>query len=83
LDIWIRRNECSTDPVTRYERDRKMCVTIWQDPIHGADVVLLALEGWGHDWPGPYFTASLDAQNPLRDFDAARVIWDFFKVHMR
>jgi polyhydroxybutyrate depolymerase len=83
LDLWIQRNQCLTEPVTWYEYQGKAHVTTWQDPAHGADVVLYSLEGWGHDWPGPYFSAKLDARDPLRDFDAARIIWDFFKGHTR
>jgi polyhydroxybutyrate depolymerase len=83
LTLWIRRNKCSTEPVTRHERRGKVRVATWQDCAQGADVVLYTLEGWGHDWPGPYFTAKLDGEDPLRDFDGARIIWDFFKGHTR
>jgi polyhydroxybutyrate depolymerase len=83
LDVWIRSNGCGTTPVTRYERQGKVHVTTWQKGAQGADVVLYLLEGWGHQWPGPYFTATLDAGDPLRGFDAARIIWDFFKGHAR
>lgn len=83
LDLWIRKNGCGTTPVTRSERHGKVLVSTWQDGAHGADVVLYLLEGWDHRWPGPYFTAALDAGDPLRDFDAASIIWDFFKGHTR
>jgi CRP-like cAMP-binding protein len=32
---------------------------------------------WGHVWPGAHFTARLPEGHPLREFDAARRIWDF------
>jgi len=83
LAIWTRRNGCSMACVTRDERQGKVHITTWQDCTSGANVVLYTLEGWGHDWPGPYFTAKLDAQDPLRDFNAARIVWDFFKGHTR
>lgn len=83
LSVWARRNGCSTEPVSHHERHGKVHITSWQNCANGADVVLYTLEGWGHDWPGPYFTARLDARDPLRDFDAARIIWDFFKGHSR
>lgn len=83
LALWTRRNGCLTAPVIQDERQGKVHITTWQGCTEGANVVLYKLEGWGHEWPGPYFTAKLDAQNPMRDFDAARIIWDFFKGHLR
>lgn len=83
LALWTRRNGCLKAPITRDERQGKVHVTTWQDCTQGANVMLYTLEGWDHEWPGPYFTAKLDDQNPLRDFDAARIIWDFFKGHTR
>ncbi|MCF8035836.1 MAG: hypothetical protein K9K62_03070 [Desulfobacteraceae bacterium] len=46
----------------------------------GADVVLYAIDGWTHQWPGRHFTGKLSAEDPLRDFDAAEIIWHFFKI---
>jgi polyhydroxybutyrate depolymerase len=83
LAVWTRCNRCLTPSITRYERQGKVKITTWQGGTDGADVVLYALEGWGHQWPGPYFTAKLDAEDPLCGFDAARIIWNFFKGHTR
>jgi len=41
------------------------------------------IENWSHVWPGPYFTADLPENDPLKNFDAAQIIWDFFKSHRR
>ena len=41
------------------------------------------MEDWGHVWPGRYYTANLDNENPLKNFDAATIIWDFFEAHTR
>jgi polyhydroxybutyrate depolymerase len=41
--------------------------------------VLTTIAGWGHIWPGPTFTADLPADDPLHNFDAAELIWSFFK----
>jgi polyhydroxybutyrate depolymerase len=83
LEAWARRNGCSTEPVTWRERQGKVHVTTWQGGTNGADVVLYTLKGWGHDWPGPFFTGRLDPRDPLQGFDAARMVWDFFKGHTR
>jgi poly(3-hydroxybutyrate) depolymerase len=43
--------------------------------------VLYLIKNWGHVWPGKYFTAKLAEGNPLKDFDATEIIWDFFRSH--
>lgn len=83
LDVWIGRNGCSREPVTRDDRLGKVHVTTWQNCDSGADVVLYTLEGWNHEWPGLYFTDKLSTDNPLRGFDATLIIWDFFKGRTR
>jgi len=83
LAVWARRSRWLTEPVTRYEREGKVQVTTWQGGANGADMMLYTLEGWGHHWPGPCFTAQLDARDPLSDFDTARIIRDFFKGRTR
>ncbi len=42
-------------------------------------VVLLGLEGWGHDWPGPKRTDRLDGSRSLHGFHLAEEMWSFFK----
>lgn len=42
--------------------------------------VLCKLDGWGHLWPGPFFTGKLSEDDPLYNFDAAEMIWSFFKL---
>lgn len=50
----------------------------------GADVVLIAIDGGGHTWPGSdiNFPESLVGRTCF-DFDASQVIWEFFKQHAR
>lgn len=44
-------------------------------------MLLYALEGGGHHWPGGDEPLRFARGNESRDFDAAVVIWDFFRKH--
>jgi poly(3-hydroxybutyrate) depolymerase len=62
-------------------RQNQVRVRTWQGCRQNDEVVLYLMENWGHVWPGPYDTTDLDKENPLKDFDVATIIWDFFKSH--
>jgi len=48
----------------------------------GAEVVLYKVEGGGHTWPGGLqYSAETVIGKTSRDFDASKVIWQFFKEH--
>ncbi len=83
VQFWVGRNGCGPDPVSRQLYGDKVSVKTWSGCRNGADVALYLLEGWGHVWPGAGFTAALAADDPLRGFDAAEIIWGFFKSHPR
>lgn len=83
LDVWIQSNSCRTGPIIRQERQGRVTVTTWSNCPEDAEVVLYQLQGWGHVWPGAYFTNDLATDNPLKGFDAARIIWDFFQSKKR
>jgi polyhydroxybutyrate depolymerase len=64
----------------------------WSKGRNGTEVVLYKIEGGGHRWPGkdrpvfptpsqaqPEYYAKLGAQ--CLDFEANKVIWEFFKGH--
>ncbi len=79
LNIWVARDGCQEPPVRHDERQGRVHVRTWAPCRTGGEVVLYALEGWGHTWPGPHFTADLDPRDPLYNFDVARIIWAFFE----
>jgi len=79
LGAWTARDECTGPPVERLERQGKVHISVWNNCEDNNKVVLYTIEGWRHVWPGPYFTDRLDPQDPLYNFDAARIIWDFFE----
>ena len=70
---------CIGDPVDTRIYGGTVPTQSWDRCRNDSVVVLCKIEGWGHVWPGPYFTARLPADDPLFNFDAAEIIWNFFK----
>lgn len=83
LGIWAKRNGCTAPPKNKDECHKKVHVRTWDNCKDHEDIVLYTLEGWPHVWPTPHFTHKLAQQNPLYNFDAASIIWDFFDSHSR
>jgi polyhydroxybutyrate depolymerase len=83
VDFWVRHNVCSSGPISDSLLDGRVVRQTWTDCSQGEDVVLYALEGWGHDWPGGPFLDRLKPGDPLRELDATRIIWDFLRRHRR
>jgi len=79
VGFWTSRNGCSLPEPVETLYGGAVRLTKWSDCTSGKPVWFYALENWGHIWPGKYFTANLEADNPLKDFDASEIIWDFFK----
>jgi polyhydroxybutyrate depolymerase len=88
VKFWVANNKCTslllvtqlpdkdTSDGTRVRRE------IYGGCADGAEVVLYAVEGGGHTWPGglQYLPESIIGRTS-RDFDASEVIWQFFKEH--
>lgn len=82
-NFWIRNNGCDPDPLLEEIHKGDVLKQTWQGCREHADVALYLLEDWAHVWPGLYYTADLGQDNPLKDFNAAAIIWDFFESHPR
>jgi polyhydroxybutyrate depolymerase len=83
VQFWVARNGCSPQTVSKELNGGGVLLKLWMDCKDDADVALYLIRAWGHVWPGNYFTAALAEDDPLRNFDAAEIIWDFFKLHRR
>ena len=83
IGFWVQNNGCDAAPVTRPLYQGSISLTSWSHCRAGTEIALYRIKGWGHVWPGKYFTKELAAGNPLKDFDAAELIWQFFKRHRR
>jgi polyhydroxybutyrate depolymerase len=79
IGFWTNRNGCRQPEPTELSHHGAVRLTKWSDCASGKPVWFYALENWEHVWPGKYFTAKLAADNPLKDFDASDIIWEFFK----
>lgn len=58
-------------------------VTHFKGCAGGTEVKQLAIAGWDHEWPGPENLACKPEGDPLRELDAAEVIWRFFEDKRR
>lgn len=83
LQVWIRRNGCHPKAAETSESGGAVQLRWWGLCEGNTEVALYLLEDWGHVWPGGAFTASLPQGNPLKDFEAAEVIWEFFNRQRR
>jgi polyhydroxybutyrate depolymerase len=76
--FWAAANGCLTNPERTTIHEGRVTVYAWCGQER--EVRLLALKGWGHAWPGPAFKKE-PLPYPIDNFDAAAVIWSFFKSH--
>ncbi len=86
--FWADRNGCASTPEavqlpdvdpqdgTRVRRE------VYRGCKEGADVILYAVEGGGHTWPGAYQYATEKVVGRTSfDINASQLIWGFFKSH--
>jgi polyhydroxybutyrate depolymerase len=88
VKMWTERNGITAKPETGMPDDvdvKDQCRvqwTRWSKGKAGTEILLYNIEGAGHTWPGgPQFLPASIIGYVCRDFDAAEVIWDFFKKH--
>jgi polyhydroxybutyrate depolymerase len=90
IGFWVSRNKCSVTPVVAEEPDRdpkdgtRVTRKEYSNGVGGTEVVLYAVDGGGHTWPGgfQYLPVWLIGKTS-RDIDANELIWSFFKKHSR
>jgi len=88
---WVILNQCPTSPRVMYEPDRdpKDGTRVKKEEYgpckDGSEVVVYAIEGGGHTWPGgkEVFYIGAASGSVSKDIDAAEIIWDFFKKHQK
>lgn len=79
VQFWVENNQCRQGPLDSGQAGGAVQIQTWKDCSNAAEVRLYKIQKWGHIWPGPYYTANLPDDDPLHDFDAAEIIWQFFK----
>jgi polyhydroxybutyrate depolymerase len=88
VKFWVGKDQCSSSPVVTQlpDKDPADGTTVRQEIYggcqDGAEVVLYAIEGGGHTWPGGLqYLPELIIGKTSREFNASEVIWQFFKAH--
>lgn len=86
VKYWVTHNQCSATPVITMEADTdpqdgtRVRKEVYGQGKDGTEVILYAIEGGGHTWPGGYqYLPEAAIGRTSRDIDANTVIWDFFK----
>jgi len=88
VEFWVEKNGCSLSPVVTQMPDKDptdgttVRTEVYGGCEGGAEVVLYAIEGGGHTWPGglQYLPEAIIGKTS-REFNASEVIWQFFKEH--
>jgi len=88
IRFWVNHNNCSLSPVITHEPDKdpkdgtRIRKEVYRNGKNETEVILYAIEGGGHTWPGGYqYLNERIIGKTSRDLDANEVIWDFFKKH--
>ena len=88
VQYWVNHNQCSSSPTVSMEPDRdpkdrtRVRIESYDQCREGIEVVLYAIEGGGHTWPGgDQYLPKWIIGKTNRDIDANEVIWNFFKRH--
>ncbi|MEW6554461.1 MAG: PHB depolymerase family esterase [Actinomycetota bacterium] len=85
VSFWVGVDGCTGSPDSEYLPDAApgdgtmVRREIYGGGRDGTEVVLLAVEGGGHTWPGGWqYMRERTIGLTCRDIDAGEVIWDFF-----
>lgn len=90
IGFWVKWDDCSITPVETEEPDRdpkdgtRVKSTHYINGNDGTEVILYAVAGGGHTWPGGFqYMPKWIIGKTSRDIDANEVIWAFFRRHSR
>jgi Poly(3-hydroxybutyrate) depolymerase len=86
VDHWVTHNNCSSSSIITWEPDRypqdgtRVRREVYGQGNEGTEVILYAIEGGGHTWPGGHQLLPILAFGRVcKDINACEVIWEFFK----
>ena len=89
IQTWVKVNQCESEPRIEKlpdEADDGMEVTrfTWAGGEGGTEVVLIAIDGGGHTWPGVQPPGAASFLGPsTKDISANDLMWEFFLKHRR
>lgn len=90
IKLWVEHNQCSIIPAetTKLDNDPNDGTQVrritYTGGLEGTEVILYAIEGGGHIWPGG--SSKLRERvigKTSQEINANEVIWNFFKKHAR
>jgi polyhydroxybutyrate depolymerase len=81
IEFWLKADQISLAPRREVMAAGRVIKDTWGTPGSDREVILYTLEGWKHTIPTMYFTKNLPENDPVKDFHATEIIWDFFKRH--
>ncbi|MBU7017912.1 MAG: phospholipase [Theionarchaea archaeon] len=88
VQFWVDHNKC-TSPVIAWLPDIQDDGTRVRKEVYGygengIEVILYAIEGGGHTWPGGLqYASEYIISRTCYDINASEVIWQFFSEHVR
>jgi len=90
IEFWVAQNHCTPSPVITQEPDNdpddstQVRREIYKRCDNGTEIVLYAIEGGGHTWPGGWqYLPEWVVGKTSRDINANQIIWCFFQTHVR
>ena len=90
IEFWVRQNHCATSPTITQELDSdpddgaQVRRETYQPCDGGTEVILYAIEGGGHTWPGGWqYLPERIIGKTSRDINANEIVWRFFQAHVR
>jgi len=81
--FWVTANRSTAGPALKTAFGGTVNETSWTDADGGKEVRVYRILNWGHEWPGGPIMGSLPEDHPLKDFDAAGIIWRFFQQSLK
>ncbi|AGA31222.1 extracellular catalytic domain type 1 short-chain-length polyhydroxyalkanoate depolymerase [Singulisphaera acidiphila] len=87
IQSWAIANGCPSPPMIAKAPDlandgTSVSITTYGPGKEGAEVILYAIEGGGHTWPGRTTTVPLPGLGKsTKDISASDLIWEFFQRH--
>ncbi len=79
VSYWIRQNGCRRDRDNFRVINPWVRLQQWESCSSRCPVRLYTIANWAHTWPGGSETAALDGGHPMKGFEAAKLIWAFFR----
>jgi polyhydroxybutyrate depolymerase len=90
VQYWVTHNSCSSTPVITWlldtdpEDGTRVRREAYGQGREGTEVIIYAIEGGGHTWPGgPQYLSEEIIAKTCRDIIGSDVIWRFFSEHER